>query len=60
MIKQFPSADVTKGKEIISYSPRTNAKAKDVENRKEPKLWERPARGRLKLNVYGSFLERTA
>jgi hypothetical protein len=58
LIRQAPGADACKGKEVISYSGRTTKNSGDTKTKKQIKNWERPARGRLKLNVDGSYLER--
>jgi hypothetical protein len=58
MIKQHPHADVSKGKEVISYEDQKHRR-KETTCTKKPKPWERPARGRLKLNVDGSYEEQT-
>jgi ribonuclease HI len=55
---KHPHADVSKGKEVISYEePKHRRKA--TTDKGKPKMWERPARGRLKLNVDGSYGEQT-
>jgi ribonuclease HI len=57
MIKQHPTSDACKGKQIISYSGRV-VKCKPKESTTTIlKKWDRPPRGRLKLNVDGSYVE---
>jgi hypothetical protein len=56
LIKQHPHADVGKGKEVISYEEPKHRRKATTEKGK-PKMWEKPARGRLKLNVDGSYGE---
>jgi hypothetical protein len=57
MIKQSPAEDVCKGKEVISYLDSVQDKQKKEKTMGVQKIWERPVRGRLKLNNNRSFLE---
>lgn len=57
-IKQAPKADPAKGKTVVSYDP--DCCKKGMMKKEEPyvlppKPWIMPARGRVKLNVDGSF-----
>jgi ribonuclease HI len=58
-IKQHPTADACKGKQVISYSERVQRRTAPGHVPKPVKQWERPRRGRLKLNVDGSYIAGT-
>ncbi|KAM0859415.1 hypothetical protein ACQ4PT_047201 [Festuca glaucescens] len=57
-LKQHPHADPCKGKQVVSYSGRY-LKEPVKQKKVEVKQWVRPPRGRLKLNVDGSYVMQT-
>jgi ribonuclease HI len=57
-LKQHPHADPCKGKQVVSYSGRYLREPLQQE-KVEVKQWVRPPRGRLKLNVDGSYVMQT-
>jgi hypothetical protein len=57
LIKQHPKTDGSKGKKVVDYS--TNFPRVDIDKQgsKPEKKWLLPTRGRLKLNVDGSYVQ---
>ncbi|KAM0836658.1 hypothetical protein ACQ4PT_062166 [Festuca glaucescens] len=57
IIKQDPGADPVKGKSVVSYGRRVKEKGKQREAAcvQQPQTWTMPVRGKVKLNVDGSF-----
>jgi ribonuclease HI len=56
MIKQFPDADITKGKMVVDTSQGFKRVPTDADGRqKERKRWLPPDQGAAKLNVDGAF-----
>jgi ribonuclease HI len=56
IIKQFPDADVQKGKMVINQSGGFKQQDKQVAGRQQvKKRWKKPVEGRVKLNVDGGF-----
>ncbi|KAK1615768.1 hypothetical protein QYE76_021285 [Lolium multiflorum] len=57
-LKQHPHADPCRGKKVVSYSGRYLREPLNKE-KVEVRQWVRPPRGRLKLNVDGSYVMQT-
>lgn len=56
LIKQFPMADVTKGKMVISHDQVFQTQRVLTEGRQKTRLiWTPPVNGTVKLNVDGAF-----
>jgi ribonuclease HI len=56
LIKQFPAADITKGKMVINLDQGFKKAGPKIDGRKKVrKRWEKPNRGEAKLNVDGAF-----
>jgi hypothetical protein len=55
-IKQFPNADPTRGKTVVSWDVKDISKGKKSEEKKTiPRPWRNPPEQCVKLNVDGSF-----
>jgi hypothetical protein len=61
MIKQFPEADIEKGKMVINEQQGFKKPKKWKEDRKVPRQnWKPPTEGEAKLNVDGAFTANAA